>query len=158
MRLLVGSPRQHVSQEWPQMNEEDQQPTTAYLWDWVATPHATQAHAYIEYRNKLDALMPASVSTCCPFLIVVTLYVAITPIFFLEHIFLGYLDALRVARDHGTARKPRTQLHVPSRQDIVDDVVSTYLLLHSGVSPPFKGYMVVRARATRTSSMPVHFS
>jgi hypothetical protein len=72
--------------------------------------------------------------------------------------FLGYLDALRVAEDHGAARKPRTQLHVPWRQDIVDDAVSTYLLLHSGVSPPFKGDTTVRARATHMSSMPVHFS
>jgi hypothetical protein len=72
MQLPFGKPRCHVSREWPQMDEEDRHPTTAYLWDWVALAHATQACAYIEYIDELDALMPTSVSTC-PFLTVVTL-------------------------------------------------------------------------------------
>jgi hypothetical protein len=73
MRLAVGSPRHHVSWEWPQTDEEDLRPTTGYLWDWVAPPHATQERAYIEYNNELDALMLASITTCYPFLTVVTL-------------------------------------------------------------------------------------
>jgi hypothetical protein len=60
--------------------------------------------------------------------------------------------------DGSATRKPQTQLHVLSRHVIVDNTVSTYLLLRSGVSPSFKGDEAVQVRATRTSSMPVHFS
>jgi hypothetical protein len=73
MRLLVGRPRCHIPWAWPQTDEEDRRPTAAYLWDWVAPPHATQGHSYIEYSNELDALMPSSVSTCYSFLSVVSL-------------------------------------------------------------------------------------
>jgi hypothetical protein len=62
MWLQVGRPRCHVSREWPQ-TEEDQHPTAAYLWDWVALVHATQAHVYIEHSSEMDALVPSSVST-----------------------------------------------------------------------------------------------
>jgi hypothetical protein len=55
-------------------------------------------------------------------------------------------------------QKSQTQLHMLLRQDVVDGKVSTYLLLCSGVSPPLKGDMAVRVRATRTSSIPIHFS
>jgi hypothetical protein len=48
--------------------------------------------------------------------------------------------------------------HVLLRQDVVDGAVSTYFLLRSGVSPSFKGDTAIRVRATRTSSMPGHFS
>jgi hypothetical protein len=73
MLLLVGRPRRHVPREWSQTDQEDRQPTAAYLWDLVAPPHATQACAYIEYNNELDVLMPSSVSTCYSFLSVVSL-------------------------------------------------------------------------------------
>jgi hypothetical protein len=73
MRLPVGRPRRHVPREWSQTDQEDQRPTAAYLWDVVIMPHATQAHAYIEYSNELDALMPSSVSTCYSFILVVSL-------------------------------------------------------------------------------------
>jgi hypothetical protein len=73
MQLPVSRPKLDVTQEWPEMNEEDQRPTVAYLWDWVASPHATEARVYIEYSNELDALIPTSVSTCYPFLTVLTL-------------------------------------------------------------------------------------
>jgi hypothetical protein len=56
------------------MEEEDQRPTAAYLWDWMALVHATQAHSYIEYNSELDALVPSSVSTCISFLTAVTLW------------------------------------------------------------------------------------
>jgi hypothetical protein len=155
MRLPVGRPRCHVSREWPQMDEEDQRPTTTYLWDLVALTHATQARAYIEYSNELDACLCKyllSISYSCYFIS------CNNTNFFWNKYFLGYLDALRVTEDHGTPRQPRTQHHVPPRQDIVDDAVSTYLLLCSGVSPPCKGDVAVQARATSTSLMPVHFS
>jgi hypothetical protein len=87
MWLPVGRPRHHVSHEWPQADEEAHRPTADYLWDWVAPTHATQAHVYIEYNNELDALMSASVSTCCPFLTFVTLLVVITQISFGTYIF-----------------------------------------------------------------------
>jgi hypothetical protein len=74
MRLPVGRPRCHVSREWLQTEEDYQHPTAAYLWDWVAPEHATQAHVYVEYSNELDALVPSSVSTCSSFLKVVTLW------------------------------------------------------------------------------------
>jgi hypothetical protein len=73
MRLPVDRPRHHVSREWPQTDEEDKRPTAVYLWDWVAPPHTTQARTYIEYSNELDALVPAFVSICYPFLTVLTL-------------------------------------------------------------------------------------
>jgi hypothetical protein len=57
MRLPVGKPRRYVSREWPQMEEEDQCSIAAYIWEWVAPTHATQACAYIEYNNELDALV-----------------------------------------------------------------------------------------------------
>jgi hypothetical protein len=56
MRLPVRRPRRHVPLEWSHMDQEDRRPTTAYLWDVVTTPHTTQACAYIEYSNELDAL------------------------------------------------------------------------------------------------------
>jgi hypothetical protein len=74
MRLPIGRPRHHVSHHWPQMEEDDQCPTTAYLWDWVAPVHATQARSYIDYSNELDAFVPSFVSTCISFLTVVTLW------------------------------------------------------------------------------------
>jgi hypothetical protein len=55
------------------MEEEDQRPTTTFLWDWVAPVHATLAHSYLEYNNELDALEPSSVSTCISLNTVVTL-------------------------------------------------------------------------------------
>jgi hypothetical protein len=73
MRLPIGRPKHHISRVWSQTKEEDQCPTTAYLWDWVALAYATQAHAYIEYSNKLATLVPSSISTCSSFLIFVTL-------------------------------------------------------------------------------------
>jgi hypothetical protein len=73
MRLPVGRPRRHIPREWPQTDEEDCQPTTTYIWDWVTPPHATHARAYIEYSNELDAFMPSSISTYYSFLSVVTL-------------------------------------------------------------------------------------
>jgi hypothetical protein len=73
MWLPVGRPKRHIPREWSQTDQEDQRPTAAYLWDLVAAPHATQARAYIEYSNKLDALMPSSISTCYSFLSVVSL-------------------------------------------------------------------------------------
>jgi hypothetical protein len=60
--------------------------------------------------------------------------------------------------DGSAARKPQTQLHVLSRHVVVDSTVSTSFLLRSGVSPSLKGDEAVQVRATRTSSMPVHFS
>jgi hypothetical protein len=72
--------------------------------------------------------------------------------------FLGYLDVVWVIRAGGTGRKSWTQLHVRSRQDVMDGAMSTYFLLRTGVSPSFKGDTAVRVRATRTSSMPGHFS
>jgi hypothetical protein len=74
MQLLVGRPRRHIPREWTQTDEEDRRPTTAYLWDVVTLPHAIQAHAYIEYNNEMDALVPSSVSTCYSDLLVLTLY------------------------------------------------------------------------------------
>jgi hypothetical protein len=44
----AASPRHHVPREWSQIDQEDRRPTIAYLWDFVALPHATQARAYIE--------------------------------------------------------------------------------------------------------------
>jgi hypothetical protein len=73
MRLPVGRPRHHVPREWSQTDQEDRRPTAAYLSDVVTAPHATQARAYIEYNNELDALMSSSVSTCYSFLSVVSL-------------------------------------------------------------------------------------
>jgi hypothetical protein len=73
MRLPVGRPRPHIPQEWSQMDQEDRRPTAGYLWDVVTAPHTTQARAYIEYNNELDALMPSSVSTCYSFPSVVSL-------------------------------------------------------------------------------------
>jgi hypothetical protein len=73
MQLLVGRPRRHVPREWSQTDQEGRQSIAAYLWDLVALPHATQAHAYIEYSNELDALMPSSVSTYYSFLSIVSL-------------------------------------------------------------------------------------
>jgi hypothetical protein len=63
MRLPVGRPRHSIPWEWSQMDQEDRRPTAGYLWDVVAMPHATQARAYIEYKNELDDLMPSSIST-----------------------------------------------------------------------------------------------
>jgi hypothetical protein len=71
MRLPVGRPIRHVSREWPQTDEEDLRPTAAYLWDGVALPHATQARAYIEYINELDACLCKyllSISYSCYFI------------------------------------------------------------------------------------------
>jgi hypothetical protein len=73
MRLPVGRPRCHITREWSQTDQEDWRPSTAYLWDVVTVPHTTQACAYIEYNNELDALMPSSVSSCYSFLLVVSL-------------------------------------------------------------------------------------
>jgi hypothetical protein len=73
MRLPVGRPRHHVPREWSQTDQEDRRPTAGYLWDVVATPHAKQTHAYIEYNNDLDALVPSSISTCYSFPSVVAL-------------------------------------------------------------------------------------
>jgi hypothetical protein len=74
MRLPVSRPRCHISRAWPQTEQEDQRPTAAYLWDWVAPAHATAARAYIEYSNELDALVPSSVSTCSSFRTFITLW------------------------------------------------------------------------------------
>jgi hypothetical protein len=73
MQLPVGRPECYVPRGWSQIDQEDQRPTAAYLWDVVTAPHATQARAYIEYINELDALMPSSVSIYYSFLSVVSL-------------------------------------------------------------------------------------
>jgi hypothetical protein len=67
------------------------------------------------------------------------------------------MDDVRVTGDDGVERKPQTQLHVLLTQDVVDGTMPTYFLLHSGVSPSFKGDTAARVRATRTYSMPIHF-
>jgi hypothetical protein len=74
MRLPVGRSRCYISRAWPQTEQEDQCPTAAYLWDWVAPVHAMATHAYIEYSNELDVLVPSSISTCSSFLTFVTLW------------------------------------------------------------------------------------
>jgi hypothetical protein len=77
--------------------------------------------------------------------------VVITLMYYETYIFSGYLDVVRVTGDHGAPRKPWTQLIWPLRPDFVDCVVSTYLLLRRGVSPPCKGDAVVQEGATNTS-------
>jgi hypothetical protein len=73
MRLPVDRHRRHVPREWSQTDQEDRRPTAGYLWDVVTAPHATQARAYTEYSNELDALMPTSISTCYSFPSVISL-------------------------------------------------------------------------------------
>jgi hypothetical protein len=60
-RLPVGRPRVLQSNPCHDHGNPHLARTVPYLWDVVSPPYATHHRAYLDYTNKIDALVPSTV-------------------------------------------------------------------------------------------------